>query len=77
MAMTRQNNQTKKGKQSMKKEVSVNEWVAMFEEVGLGEAQRLRWHKLFEARHPEGHQGLLEWLGLKPEEIARIRALSR
>ena len=46
----------------------------MFEEIGLDHAQRDRWHKIFETRHPAGHQSFLEWLGLKPEDIDRIRA---
>jgi hypothetical protein len=58
----------------MKNHVNVEEWVAMFEEVGLGEAKRDRWHRLFEARHPDAHQGFLEWLGLERDEIAHIRA---
>ena len=57
----------------MKNHVNVKEWVGMFEEIGLNEAQMHRWHKLFEARHPDAHQGFLEWLGLNREEIARIR----
>ena len=59
---------------NMKNHVNVEEWVAMFEEVGLDEAKRMQWHKLFESRHPAGHQGFLEWLGFKSDEIARIRA---
>ena len=58
----------------MKNNVSVNEWVAMFEEACLDEAKREQWHKLFEARHPDGHQGFLEWLRLPPKEIDQIRA---
>ena len=58
----------------MKKNVNVEEWVALFDSVGLDEAKRAQWHKLFEARHPEGHQGFLEWLGLPAKEIAEIRA---
>jgi hypothetical protein len=58
----------------MKKHVNVDEWVAMFEEVGLDQPKREQWHRLFEARHPEGHQGFLEWLGLPPKEIDQIRA---
>ncbi len=49
----------------------------MFRESGVDEERSTRWHKLFEARHPDAHQGFLEWLGLKPEEIARIRAKFR
>jgi hypothetical protein len=58
----------------MKKRVNVEEWVAMFEEVGLDEAKRDRWHRLFEARHPDAHQGFLEWLGLGRAEIDQIRS---
>jgi hypothetical protein len=61
----------------MKNNANVDEWVAMFEEVGLGEAKRKQWHQLFERRHPVGHQGFLEWLGIKPEKIDQIRAQSR
>ena len=58
----------------MKKHVTVEEWVAMYEAVGLDESKRMQWHRLFEARHPDGHQGFLEWLGLPAKEIAEIRA---
>jgi hypothetical protein len=61
----------------MKNQVKVNDWVAMFQEIGLDHAQRERWHKLFETRHPAGHQSFLEWLGLKAEDIDRIRSQSR
>lgn len=54
----------------MKSRLNVNEWVALFEEVGLGQAERERWHKLFETRHPAAHQGFLEWLELKPAPLA-------
>ncbi len=61
----------------MNKQVTVNEWVAMFREIGLDQAQMERWHKVFESRHPAAHQGFLEWLGLKKEEVERIRAKSQ
>jgi hypothetical protein len=61
----------------MKNQVNVNEWTGMFREIGLDQAQMERWHKLFEIRHPAGHQSFLEWLGLKPEDIDRIRANSK
>ena len=61
----------------MKNHVNVDEWVALFEEIGLDEAQMHRWHKLFESRHPAAHQAFLEWLGISPEDIARYRAQCR
>ena len=61
----------------MQNAVNVQEWVAMFQEIGLGEAEMMKWHALFEARHPEAHQGFLEWLGLPPGEIETIRSRSR
>jgi hypothetical protein len=62
---------------SKKTNVNVEEWVAMFREIGLDDAKMQRWHKVFETRHPDGHQGFLEWLGLPTEDIARIRAKSK
>jgi hypothetical protein len=61
----------------MKKHVTKDEWVAMYEEVGLDGPKRMQWHKLFEARHPEGHQGFLEWLAISAKEIDQIRAECR
>jgi crotonobetainyl-CoA:carnitine CoA-transferase CaiB-like acyl-CoA transferase len=61
----------------MQNRVNVKEWVAMFEEIGLNHAQMERWHKVFETRHPAAHQTFLEWLGIKPEDIDRIRSESR
>lgn len=63
--------------EKMKKQVSVSEWVAMYREIGLDEAKMEQWHKVFETRHPAGHQSFLEWLGLPPIEIDRIRAASK
>jgi hypothetical protein len=57
--------------------VQVNEWVAMFREIGLDDAQMQKWHKVFEARHPAGHQAFLEWLGLSVEQIDQIRSRSK
>jgi len=58
----------------MKNHVSTEEWVAMFREIGLDEAQMQRWHKIFEARHPDAHQAFLEWLGISLKDIAQARA---
>ncbi len=61
----------------MKQHVTVDEWVAMFREIGLEQSQMEQWHKVFEVRHPAAHQGFLEWLGLPPERIEAIRARSQ
>ena len=61
----------------MKDHVTVEEWLGMFRESGVDEERSMRWHRLFESRYPDAHQGFLEWLGIKPEEIARIRAQCR
>jgi len=76
MRVTKRNNKTEIENKRMNNKVSVGDWVAMFEEIGLNQRQRDKWHKVFEARHPAGHQSFLEWLGLKPEDIDRIRAKS-
>jgi hypothetical protein len=61
----------------MKSQVTVEDWVAMYREIGLNETQMKHWHKVFETRHPQGHQSFLQWLGLPPKEIDRIRSESR
>jgi hypothetical protein len=61
----------------MNQRVNVDDWVAMFRDIGLEQAKMEQWHRLFEARHPAGHQDFLEWLGLNPEEIYRIRTRSK
>lgn len=61
----------------MNKQVNVKDWVAMFREIGLDDAKMQQWHSLFEARHPAAHQDFLGWLGLKTDEIDRIRARSK
>jgi hypothetical protein len=61
----------------MKTNVSKAQWVALFRELGLDETQMRQWHRLFEARHPDGHQGFLEWLGIPAAEINTIRAASK
>jgi hypothetical protein len=55
--------------------INKDQWVALFREIGLDEETMLKWHRLFESRHPEGHQSFLEWLQVPAGEIGRIRAL--
>lgn len=62
---------------TMKNRVNKEQWVNMFEELGLNEKAMRRWHRLFESRHPEAHQGFLEWLGIGAGEIGQIRQNSR
>ncbi len=59
------------------KEMNKEQWVGMFREIGLTDEQMRQWHRVFETRHPAGHQSFLEWLGLPAQEIERIRAASR
>jgi len=61
----------------MQDQVSVNEWKNMFREIGLDEDTMMKWHRLFESRHPEAHQSFLEWLGLPAEKVENIRKESR
>ena len=57
----------------MARTVTVDEWVQRFRACGLDDAAMQKWHTLFEAQNPAGHQDFLEWLGLPPERIAAIR----
>lgn len=61
----------------MQRKVNKQEWVDMFREVGMSDDTMMKWHRLFEARHPEGHEDFLNWLGVPPDEIDQIRADSR
>lgn len=51
-----------------------DQWVALFREIGLTDAQMQRWHAEFERRHPSEHESFLAWLGIGAAEIAKIRA---
>jgi len=59
----------------MSDEMNKENWVALFEEIGLDEATMVRWHQLFEAKYPDGHASFLEWLNIPADEVDRIRAL--
>ncbi|BBO90630.1 hypothetical protein [Desulfosarcina ovata] len=61
----------------MSSNVSKNEWVDMFREIGLTEETMMKWHQLFESRHPDGHAAFLQWLGIPADEIADIRTRSK
>ena len=61
----------------MKNYINKQQWIAMFQELGLNEKAMRQWHHLFESRHPEAHQAFLESLGIGADEIVRIREQSR
>lgn len=61
----------------MEQKVTVEEFTTMFRDVGLDDAAMAKWHALFEKRHPDGHQSFLEWLGISPAQIEKVRANSR
>ena len=42
--------------------VTVNDWTAMFRDIGLDEDTMWQWHGIFEQRHPEAHEDFLHWL---------------
>lgn len=51
------------------------QWVELFQAIGLDEMAMTKWHQEFEARYPESHQAFLEWLGIQSDEIKTIRSL--
>jgi len=59
----------------MSEAMNKENWVMLFEEIGLDEATMVRWHQLFEAKFPDGHQSFLEWLQIPSDDIDRIRTL--
>lgn len=61
----------------MSSKMTAQDFKQLFREIGLEEATMMKWHALFEQRHPESHQSFLEWLGLAPAQIEQIRAHSR
>ena len=61
----------------MGSKMTVENFKQLFSDVGLDEAAMLKWHALFERRHPDSHQSFLEWLGLSAAQIEQIRAHSR
>lgn len=55
--------------------ISVEQWMELFQEIGLKDDDMKKWHRLFEAKNPERHQSFLEWLGLNATQISVIRSL--
>lgn len=52
-------------------------WVRLLRASGFTDEDLGRWHRDFERTDPEYHQRFLEFLGVPPAEIDRIRAHSR
>jgi hypothetical protein len=59
----------------MQNNVNKEQWVAMFKEIGMTDETMMKWHRVFEKRHPDGHTAFLKWLGISSEEINKIRAM--
>lgn len=57
----------------MQHNVTKDQWIAMFKEIGMNDDTMMKWHRLFEKRHPEGHGKFLEWLGVPADDITQIR----
>jgi len=62
---------------TMQKKVGKDDWVAMFRDIGITDEAMMKWHHLFEARHPESHGDFLTWLGIPSDDIKEIRAKCR
>lgn len=56
------------------KQLTVVQWVNMFKQIRLTEAQMAHWHGIFEQNYPDVHQAFLEWLQLDAQQIKDIRA---
>jgi hypothetical protein len=61
----------------MQGKVNKEAWIDMFRQIGLDDDAMMKWHRVFETRHPDGHADFLAWLGISPEEITKMRARSR
>ena len=53
--------------------VTKEQWVEMFQAIGFTDDDMMKWHRLFEARYPEGHESFLVWLGLDAQQIKHVR----
>ncbi|MCG8489617.1 MAG: hypothetical protein AB2551_14745 [Candidatus Thiodiazotropha sp.] len=54
--------------------VTKNQWIELFQAIGLTESKMKQWHQEFERRYPDGHQEFLEWIDISAEEINTIRS---
>ena len=54
--------------------VTKERWTEIMRAAGFNDEDMINWHKKFEEMEPEEHQKFLESLGIKEDEIKRIRA---
>jgi DNA-binding transcriptional MerR regulator len=66
-----------KGHDRLARAMTKDKWVALLRSVGMGRAERARWHAAFERLSPEAHQDFLESLGIPEAELRSIREHSR
>ncbi len=57
--------------------INKERWVEIMRAAGLNDQDMQNWHRQFEKMEPEAHQEFLESLGIKADEIAKIRAWSQ
>jgi MerR family transcriptional regulator, thiopeptide resistance regulator len=57
--------------------ISKERWVDIMRAAGLSDQDMQNWHKQFEKMEPEAHQEFLESLGIKTDEIKKIREWSQ
>ncbi|MBI5329943.1 MAG: hypothetical protein HZB71_04955 [Betaproteobacteria bacterium] len=53
------------------------QWIELFQAIGLNEATMQKWHCEFERRYPTQHQSFLQWIGLSAEDILNVRKFSQ
>lgn len=53
------------------------QWIELFQAIGLNEATMRKWHCEFEQRYPAQHRSFLQWIGLSAEEILSVRKFSQ
>jgi MerR family transcriptional regulator, thiopeptide resistance regulator len=56
--------------------ITKKRWVEIMRAAGLDDEDMRKWHTQFEKMEPQAHQEFLESLGIKPEEIKKIRERS-
>ena len=63
-------------RQPGRRTLSNETWTAMFQAIGMSDADMRQWHANFERNMPDAHADFLHSLGLANDEIRRIRAWS-